>query len=830
MRPTRGGGRRAGAPGAAAATAAAALAALLATPANAQPSLLFGEADEAALRTRVASGVPGAAYDAMATSCAFDALDGSFGECAEELAFRYRMTGDAGYADAVVDVLLAAAAQDPQALYDSWAGNGYSMYAFAPIPAGMAVAYDMVRDHMSSSQRQTVVDELEQYGEILYGFTGNGVYEAYGNYPISAYAGLGLVALAIRGESAHPSLDDWLDACVSRLGDDAFRDTWNPGGSYDEGYGYSYYGSPLAIRFAVAYERATGVDLLDGANIVDAPAWFTYGFFPHGEHLSYADAHKLDGRCYASEYLLLVSRTGSEAGLWGWHEIHGDSGIDVVDNVFGFSKRLGIALWYPDSMAVPADPAAAGWPHHLWFPDTANGPESLIGFDEGTGGLGVFRAGWGSDSVAASLRVADEWAPHEHADSGSFTLAGYGAEFAVDPGYDISYTTDHNVVSVDWYVQGEAYRRSYYGVLESFFGGDMGGYARADLRYNLGPWSSSDYDDPSGYTPLQRADRDLVLMRGSRPYLVVVDDLRGDDDPHNYTWRMMTPMTSTGTGSGAGVPGDPLVLHQAAGPTLELTWIEPAAPAWSVQQTSNADGEAILELTATVSLAVETRFAAVLVPLRDEEEVGPAVAAVETTGGVGFTLDLQGATDTVLVRQADEGTVEGGGLAGDGRLLAVRHDGDLAGSLLVEATEVTLDGRLLFDSSGVAASASYAGTLLEVQGVEAAVVELLAWAPGTERLVLDGADVDFTLDADGYVHYPALPGDDDDDDDDDTTGDDDDDAHPPPDDGDGGGDGGCACRLAAEGDRGTAAPRAWWAAVLAVPWLARRRASGSRHR
>jgi hypothetical protein len=53
--------------------------------------------------------------------------------------------------------------------------------------------------------------------------------------------------------------------------------------------------------------------------------------------------------------------------------------------------------------------------------------------------------------------------------------------------------------------------------------------------------------DPGGhgfwlpYNPVQYAFRTCGLVRGKHPYVIVSDDVRKDDEPHDYAWLMQVP-------------------------------------------------------------------------------------------------------------------------------------------------------------------------------------------------------------------------------------------------------------------------------------------------
>ena len=80
--------------------------------------------------------------------------------------------------------------------------------------------------------------------------------------------------------------------------------------------------------------------------------------------------------------------------------------------------------------------------------------------------------------------------------------------------------------------------------------------------------------DPGGhgfwmpYNPVERAFRTCGLVRGASPYVVVVDDVRKDREPHEYAWQMQIQpdlKVTKALRAGAGVGGAALDLTLADG-------------------------------------------------------------------------------------------------------------------------------------------------------------------------------------------------------------------------------------------------------------------------
>ena len=730
---------------------------LLASPgAEAHPTLFFSPAEEAALQAKVQDGVPESAYSAMCTWAWTPSwpMTNSEGKCLEEVAFRYRMTGLPAWATSVISALGSVDGVDPATFYDP---EQMAWFSASAIP--IAVAYDLAYDQLDVPARQAVVAFLEQYGALLYGCVENGALAPTSGDVIAVYAGLGLLSLAIRHESTHPDLEAWLAAAAQQLSTAAFGDGWNPGGSCDEGYYGSTWGSPEALRFAEAYRREENVDLLAETNLAMAPAWYVYGWLPHQRHAALGTGAFLSGQAFAGEHLISIGRTGDRLGKWGWQQIHGPAGIDALYRPVPVSDLLALALWYPTELTDITDPQSGGYGLDRWFHDTENPAGSYTGTDLGQGGTVLFRNGWGTDSVALVFKVSDEWQPRSHNDSSSFILSAYGVEMAMDlPAAQHPDRNDHSVVLVSSHNDGAAKRTSYRGALYEVLSSDLVGYAAADGRYPSGHHNAGDEEDPSDdvWSPVERADRVVALVRGPRPYVLVADDLSADGtSAQPYTWLLQLGAQSWGVSSGSGAPADPLRFEFNGGQQLLVTMVAPSLPYVAVDW--HPDALSHLQLSATMAPAVQGQFLTVLQPQRfygDTEQ--PVIAPLTVTGGVGAEIYWSDSFDRVLARQgASVSTVDGSST--DARLLWVRWEMGigLTGWLAAEGTRAFVGPVGIYDSGGLLSSAALSYDRIDVQCAEQpAPLQIAAYGPWISQAWLNGSPVSHVRVGD-YVLLPA---------------------------------------------------------------------------
>lgn len=208
------------------------------------------------------------------------------------------------------------------------------------------------------------------------------------------------------------------------------------------------------------------------------------------------------------------------------------------------------------------------------------------------------RTGWGSDDARLHVecRVDTLFPSHDHPDRGSFTFSALGRAWACD-GFRDTEGKYHNLVTIDG--RGQAYfpspgrwvslvdnaqatfavtdakyawdwkwaKSTYLKSRASLEGRNQGVFAEAAERlqsrfplseweldpspavwaYNEGfttvgdprMWNNEDGWVPrTSWYPVQKAFRTTGLVRGPQPYVLIIDDLKKDDQERLYEWRM----------------------------------------------------------------------------------------------------------------------------------------------------------------------------------------------------------------------------------------------------------------------------------------------------
>jgi hypothetical protein len=199
---------------------------------------------------------------------------------------------------------------------------------------------------------------------------------------------------------------------------------------------------------------------------------------------------------------------------------------------------------------------------------------------------------------------------HQHHDSGQFYLAALGELWAVEAGAKNSYSSDHNTVLIDGRGHADvsaAPRVNFLGVVEYEHGAivaadlqnaynygwtspmhfswldpavvsgqwqlspdtdpELVAYYRGTQKVKMRIWGGNYWDNNWGPTmriagnPVQSAFRTAALVRGPRPYALIVDDRNKDGREHDYAWLMQVPDTvrMLGLALGPSVPAVALV-------------------------------------------------------------------------------------------------------------------------------------------------------------------------------------------------------------------------------------------------------------------------------
>ncbi len=283
------------------------------------------------------------------------------------------------------------------------------------------------------------------------------------------------------------------------------------GMEYASGFG-THHLPPLLMAL-----RRRGVDIYSDSHLSQVGNWQTYETLPWG--FESFDHNKSIGRFGAGPLLTFNAREYGGLFLWcyqnGAIEEHG-----ILPN-----EMIGLLNGLPEGAAGSPDDL----PPDRWF---------------AARGLVFARDGWGERDAMAMFGVNPVGAGHTHADQGNFLLAANGAYFIADSSAGNYESRDHNVVHIDDIGQGQR-EAGLDGFIRHVDRNEYALLADADLSLSYGRLLQGGLNGPwwwKEYNPVQRADRRFLFVRGiAGPLLIVVDEIRKDDQPHRYSWLAHTP-------------------------------------------------------------------------------------------------------------------------------------------------------------------------------------------------------------------------------------------------------------------------------------------------
>ncbi len=429
----------------------------------------------------------------------------------ETIGFAYQLTGRKEFGAHGAKLLLTVADEYPVARPEVAKGFAGGR---GDIMQGLAVGYDLLAEVLEPAQRQVLAAACAAYIEhFRKEFESPKVWW----YRVHNYNGVnggaaGCLALALR-EAYPDKVEEWTRHCVKII--QRWLDAgFDEGGAYYEGIGYSEYGLGNTVRFGDALRRNGGPDLFAHPTFRRFPVFYALSLLP-GERVY--DARN-DSNYAGARISLLKLAEVLDNGLCRW----------LWDRT-GADKTFLKMVWHNE--IPPVDPVAAGVPLARHFRGR---------------GLCVWRTGWGKGDTMFSIE-AGPYQPttHNQADKGHFTLYGLGYRWAVDAGYANEHepkgrgqTLAHSCVLVD--EQGQARSGAGWGTngaILDYENTDRYGYALADCTeaYNRNNKGIAGV----GVLRARRHTMFFYPFRGAPAYAVVLDDIRKDDQPHEYTWQMM---------------------------------------------------------------------------------------------------------------------------------------------------------------------------------------------------------------------------------------------------------------------------------------------------
>lgn len=566
------------------------------------------------------------------------------------LALTGMILDDDAYMAQAIDICMSAIAQTDVDDFDSYNGGiavGDAMHAYA-------VAYDWLYNYMDEGQRNSLRDEIMEFGSWMYDYSVNGGYY-YGRQeptPLSCnhnavfHGALGLAALAT---SSHP---EWRELARLQISG-YFQYARDVTGYNYEGIVYFGYGSLNAQTFSVAYRREAHGDLVAAQpKNFSIPEWILRFVQPWGSSMvALNDSPERLG--ISSGMMQLIAQNQDRVGLWTWLKVYGADGDGSyggpVGGYIGDGCTIPYIILFADAALQPTSPADAGLPLGKFY----------------ARGSGSFRSSWEDDAALATFTCGfDQHRGHNHRDENSFTFSAFGEYFAIDPGYMPNMTRAHNTILVDGL--GQDREPDEYDV-----------YGQTVDTQDFGPAWYMKGEAVEAYTNsigLDRATRKFLFAQAPQPYIVVADDIQKPTGSADFTWLLHTrPENTVEVNSTA---GEFLVRGpQANSPVCFVKFLDPL-PGLSIAETDligqsferrgrTFDYEDFFREVQASYTGTNPKFTAILIAAESTDDL----PVVETTMGVdGLVIEISfpnGRQDHVLVTQDSMEFSGGPAFAGD---------------------------------------------------------------------------------------------------------------------------------------------------------------------
>ena len=602
----------------------------------------------------------------------------------EELVYGGWLLGDSRYTDKGKEIVLRRAREGLLTEYGT--DVAYSHFR-SPLGVGitgvpLAFAADFLRPALTDAEWADVVDHVRRYYldyARLPMFERQRLHMTGFNKTIAGMCATGCLALLV----AEDLDDEELDEAVSEAVRSAFgyaREGMDDDGGPLEGPGYGGHCIARVLDFAEALRRHGLPTLSRYEPLRRHGQWLASLLVPGGGTVSLGDSH---GEANVYPELLLLAKWWDDASL-RWAYTQGLGRPDHRAGPYGdhFNLWHGVLpqqLTWVESDADVTSPDAAGWPT----------TSHCRGYDAFT-----LRSGWSDDATLAVLTGCGRRsaAPaHIGAEAAALDLWAYGKELLADPGYGYATADAHSCVQVTGHAP----------VLR---GGNalFGGHA---VRFADGEFAAVAGVDVAQMLDCRWAFRDVVLLRGAMPYLIVADDLNYRSDWAEYDWFWQALPSAEvrapdGDGAAAITNGDVCLDIHCHTPAAD-TYPKPYECTWSVERHEpeswfgRAKEQAELNRLRLHVGGYNGLLLSVLFPHRLGDP-GVTVTPLECPHpGVAFTVEGEGFCDRVMFAPYNR-FIQSSGCVGCGRLAIVREvDGGVAGHLLVDGYELTWKGEPL---------------------------------------------------------------------------------------------------------------------------------------
>lgn len=687
---------------------------------------------------------------------------------------------------------------------------------------GVGLAFDWTYQLMTPDERTQIVRSITAQQETLFVRSLFEYRNEASEYKTSNWTGVlgggvGTLLLAIKGEPEAPSgydspegpaipniggtfparhyeFQDYMDRAVEKAGW-YFAKGFDELGAGDEGHTYANYGVDRSVPFAIAARREGIADLIATSGIRNTSRWRALEQLP-GEGQNFVninDSTRTSGTV-GFESLMFAVNPDDGIAQWNWRRTVGDLGENYYEDPYfpapvaddacpldrateaplisaacapllHNSSNAWAVLFYRTPAETPeVDPATTG---PLSVNYKANGlVDTRTGFARGTGEmLSTFQARRNAEAPGPTGLGRTG---HFQWDSGNFTLYGYGARWAIDPGsacvscgknLDEGYASYHNTIVIDGQRETQSYNSRYFSgtTVDSFVNGPNASLTHADMRYAYSANPSVSFDPPF-------AGRDHLFSRTpGRPVIVgIADELERDSVPfpRRYGWQMISDRSNLVSADGSGftvkaLSGSTLVGRAArdvAPSTSSTALTDPVFrvdPIWFKNAT---DDDGIHHKISTTTPPQQKLEQVTVMAITPPGSTPASTSILRLNGANAVAVDWEGTREVFLrkVRTARDVTGE---IQTDARV--VRFLRDKGETILRDGRRLSAYGRDYISVTGSSSTVNVSGDTVQATG--AARNTYRVYAPQqVATLTVNGAPASSCRDGD-YLAFPCSP-------------------------------------------------------------------------
>ncbi len=400
------------------------------------------------------------------------------------------------------------------------------------ITPGVAFAYDWLFNSLSLAEQKEVRvwltsacnDFYAQLEDQVFGFKKGAGTQRFSNWVGFITGAFGATALAVENEPGYQSI--WYTDAASSMRD-FLQYGIGPEGASVESIHYFAYGMANGAFFLDAMARR-GDPVFANPHLKNVPLWWTYDLYPWGKDFNdLQDTRDL---------------------MVGVEEIY-----DLLHLVY---RNNPVMQWvYANYVGNPNGGPISPTASALWAsdPDDAIQVADLklpLGRYFSYNGLAYLRSGWSKEDVYLEFQSDPVAAvpTHAHADRNSFTLAANQRLWITDGGGWLPQDMFHNLVFIDGKAEGYFPQR---GKVTQFTDTGWAAGVSGDAK-DAYSWRTQTLELKGGqlvnglnslpYNPVLYAGRSAILVRGEHPYVLIVDEIQKDQQSHEYSWRVLSPL------------------------------------------------------------------------------------------------------------------------------------------------------------------------------------------------------------------------------------------------------------------------------------------------